>query len=189
MAKITINGAAETASGLEGVFASRGWASNVMKILALSPEALRQFAGLGEFAKYRSSLSSLERELVISATVRSVEYGWAHHAPLAILAGATPKQMSELKDGAISAEFPPAHQALCRFVLAFAGGKGVSQELMDSLQRHYTPSQVIDIAVTSGYFLAVGALVGAFEIEIEDDEQFALEQKWEEEKHRAEQRI
>ncbi len=189
MAKIKLDaatdGETERQAVLDDILSSRGYVSNILRTLTLSPEASKRFSLLGAYTKYESNLTSIERELAISATAHAVPYGWAHHAPLAIIAGATEDQMAALKDGVVTPDLDPAHQALCRFALAIAQANGVSQDVLDEVQRHYAPDQVIDIAMTSAYFMAIGALVKAFDIEIEDDAVFEKEQAWEERKQRA----
>ena len=94
--------------------------------------------------------------------------------------------MSALKAGRVPDDFAPAHQDLCRFVLAFSSLQGVPQEVMDAVRQHYTPRQIVEIAVSSAYFIAIGSLVAAFEVEVEDERVLQTELKWEEGKRQRE---
>ena len=54
-----------------------------------SPEATEVVAAVGEYARYRSTLDPVVREIAVLSTAREHgnEYEWAHHEPLARKAG------------------------------------------------------------------------------------------------------
>src|SRR5579883_3220780 len=86
----------ELAAVLAEIQGSRGIVSNVMRALAHTPEGLRRFASLGDYARYGSSLSDRARELVILLTGRGVAYAWAHHAPIGKRAGLSDDELAAI---------------------------------------------------------------------------------------------
>lgn len=161
-----------------GVKKSRGWISNLMLTISHSPGALHHYARLGHYARYETKLSEIERELVIATTVRGVPYGWKHHGGLAREVGVTEAQLAELKTGRVPADLSAPHRALAAFVIAFSAYKGVPQNALDDLCAHYSPEQIIDIAMASAYYIAAGSLIVGLDVEMEPPESFQLEIDW-----------
>src|SRR6476659_9075740 len=87
------------------IASSRGWVSNVMRALAHSPEGLRRFAALGDYARYRTRLSDRQREIVILITGRGVPYAWTHHEPLGRQAGLTEEEVGSIHAGCVPDSF------------------------------------------------------------------------------------
>ena len=168
----------ETRAVFERIAASRGWVSNAMRALSAAPEGLKVFSAVGHYGRYGTALSEIQRELTILIVARSVPYAWAHHVPLGLQAGLTQSQIDAIGSGATPDDLPPADRALCDYVFAFLAGKGVAPAVAAALNRHFSPRQVTDISLTAGYYLALGTMLLAFEVEIEPPEVLAIELAW-----------
>ena len=102
----------EVASVFEEIRSSRGFVSNALRSLAHSPGALKHFARVGEYVKYRSDLTERVRELTILCAARGVPYEWEHHRPLALQAGIPEAAVEDIGHGRDPASLsPPSREA------------------------------------------------------------------------------
>ena len=168
----------DTAEVFERVAASRGWVSNLMKSLAHAPEGLARYSALGHYVRYGSELTEVQRELAIVATVRGVEYGWVHHSGLARQIGVTEAQLDDIRQGRAPADLGPAERALCDFVFALTALRGVPDGVLGTLRGHFTPRQIVDIAMLSAYYMAAGTLILGLGVELEPPEVLQIELDW-----------
>lgn len=146
---------------------TRGYVANIQKSLAHAPEGWKRFAALGEYVRYHTELPARTRELVILAIARNVEYAWAHHYPHAVKAGATTEELAQLKAGVLAKTLTEAEKAAIRYGLAFANSGNVSDKTFAGLKKHYSERQITDLTFLAGYFVALGATINAFRIELE----------------------
>ncbi len=168
----------EIAAVFERVAASRGWVSNLMKSLAHAPEGLERYAALGHYVRYGTELTELQRELAIVATVRGVEYGWVHHANLARQIGVTDAQLDSIKESRTPADLGPAERALCDYVFALTALRGVPDGVLEGLREHFTPRQIVDIALIGAYYMAAGTLILGLGVRIEPPDVLQIELDW-----------
>jgi 4-carboxymuconolactone decarboxylase len=157
---------------------SRGWVSNALRSLAHAPEGLKKFQAVGHYGRYDTELTEIQRELVILITGRNIPYAWGHHAPLARQAGLTEEQVVAIKASKVPPGLSARDAALSAYVLAFSTLGGVADNVFAELQKHFTPRQITDISLTSGYYLALGACLVAFQVELEPPEILQIELDW-----------
>lgn len=169
--------AAELASVLAEIAGSRGIVSNVMRSLAHTPEGLRRFAQLGDYARYRSSLSERAREIVILLTGRGLAYAWAHHAPIARRIGLSEAELDAMRAGSVPGSFGAAEAALARFVLALGPGKDVPEPIFTELRRHLSSRQITDAVLIAGFFIMVATVIGTMRVQLEDGGVLTAEQE------------
>lgn len=169
---------AATKAVFDGIAASRGWVSNAMRALSAAPDGLKVFSAVGHYGRYGTALTEVQRELTILIVARGVPYAWAHHAPLGLQAGITQAQLDAIKAGTTPADLAAADRALCDYVFAFLAGKGVPPATAAALNAHFSPRQVTDISLIAGYYLALGTMLLAFEVEVEPPEVLAIELEW-----------
>lgn len=157
---------------------SRGWVSNALRSLAHAPDGLRVFQAVGHYARYGTELTEVQRELVILITGRGSHYAWTHHSPLGKQIGITDAQLDAIKAGKVPSGLSPQDAALCAYVFAFTSFGGVSDAVMSELKRWFTPRQITDISLISGYYLGLGAVLVALDVEVEGPEILKLELDW-----------
>ena len=154
---------------LESAYAAfrgtRGIVSNVMKAFGHAPSGLAAIAELGRYCRYATDLTELQKELVILITGRGVAYAWHHHAPLALQAGLTEKQLGALREGKRPEGLGDADAAICDYVAAYASLKGVPEPVFARLASLLTPRQVTDINIISGYYLCIASTIIAMEVQ------------------------
>ncbi len=168
----------EVASVFEEIRSSRGFVSNALRSLAHSPGVLRHFARVGEYVKYRSDLTERVRELTILCAARGVPYEWEHHRPLALQAGIPEAAIEDIGMGRDPASLSPPERAVARFVAELMGSETAGDATMVELQRHWSPRQITDMAMTATYYRALGVMASAFRVEIEAPEVLQVERDW-----------
>jgi len=162
----------------DGIQQSRGWISNALRMLAHAPEGLKTFHAIGHYSRYDTDLSVIQRELIIVITGRGIPYAAGHHVPLARDAGVTEEQIKSIIAGKVPSGLAAKDAALCEYVFAFTSFKGVDEEIFQNLQRYFSPRQITDISLVSAYYLALGACIIAFDVELEPPEMLQTELDW-----------
>lgn len=165
----------DIAAALAKTEESRGFVSNLMRLMAHAPGAQKANVAYGHFLRFETDLTELQRELVISATVRGVPFAWAHHVGLICQLGFSQAQAETLKAGRVPEGLSPADRALCRFAFAYSACKGVPDDVLAELQRHFSTRQILEMSLLSGYYLSAGALIIGFDVELEPPEVLQLE--------------
>lgn len=171
------NASPETADAFARTEASRGFVSNLLRTMLHSPKSQRAHAAYGHAMRFGVDLTELQRELVICATVRNVHYGWVHHSGLLLQLGFSELQLAALKAGKVPSGLPQADQALCSFVFAFTAHE-VTDALFAELRQHFTDGQIVDTCLLSAYFIGGGAMITAFNVQVEPQEIIELELSW-----------
>lgn len=165
----------EIAQALAKTEESRGFVSNLMRLISNAPGAQKANVAYGHFLRFETDLTELQRELVVCATVRGVRYGWVHHVGLILQLGFSREQAAELEAGRVPHGLSEADQTLCAFIFAYASFKGVPDAVLNALRKHFSTQQIIEMSLLSGYYLGAGALLTAFEPELEPPEVLQLE--------------
>jgi alkylhydroperoxidase family enzyme len=138
---------------------TRGIVSNVMKSFAHAPAGLSAIVQLGSYCRYETALSELQKELVILITGRGVDYAWAHHGPLGLKAGLSQEQLAAMKAGKVPAGLSAGDTALAAYVLEYSALKGIADATFKALAEHFSPRQITDINITSGYYLMIASSI------------------------------
>lgn len=153
-----------------------------MQTLALAPQGLAAFSDLSEYTRYGSYLTEQQRQLATIIAVRDVYYGWTHHEPLARAAGLTGDQLLLIRDGRVPQDLPPAEHALCTYAFEIAAGRRVPPRVTEGIHAHFSPRQIVDIALLTAFSMAVAALAIALEVPLEPPETLQFEQDWQQQR-------
>jgi hypothetical protein len=168
----------EFAAVIKELEQSRGLVSNALRSIGHAPEALRRIGAVGDYARYRSSLSSRVREIVIVITGRHSRYAMNHHGPLALQAGVTQAELDSLVRGEAPATFDETDKAIVQYVLEFTSPASVSEATFARLRALVTPRELTDISVTSAYYVAFAMLLTAMGATEDSAEFVAAGAKW-----------
>ena len=157
--------------------ATRGYVSNALRSLGHAPGGRVHFARVGEYVKYKTDLPERLRELAILTSARGIAYAWTHHRPLAIQAGIDAAAVEQIGEGKVPAALPARDQALVAFVMALGDIK-VTDAIMDAMKRHFSPRQIVDVAMSATYYGALGRMVVALGVDLDDDSTLQAERDW-----------
>jgi alkylhydroperoxidase family enzyme len=153
-----------------------------MQTLALAPNGMATFAALTAYTQNASNLTERQRQLAILCAVRGVHYGWTHHAPLAQAAGVTDEQILLLREGRIPKDLTSAEHALCDYAFEITAGRRVPQRVAEGVHAHFSPRQIVDIALLTACSIASAALAIGLEVPIEPPETLQFELEWQQAK-------
>lgn len=145
---------------------TRGYVSNILMSLSNAPEGLKRYAAMGEYVRYMTDIPGRTRELVILSVARGNEYAWLHHYPHAVKAGVAEAELKALDEGKLAPTLSAAEAAAMNYARNFASGS-VPDDVWAELAKHYSQRQITDLTLMSGYFLALGCTINAFQIDLE----------------------
>ena len=157
----------QLAAAYDRITKTRGYVSNILMSLSHAPKGLERFAAFGEYVRYDTELPGRVRELVVLTVARGNEYAWQHHYPHAVKAGVKKEELDALHAGNDVSSASEAEKAAMRYAMEFAQGGNVGDATFAGLKRHYTDRQITDLTLLVGYFMALGATINAFRIELE----------------------
>lgn len=142
---------------------------NLYRVLANQPEALRAFLGMSRYIRDQSALPAPLRELTILATAFAlgVRYEQVHHLAAARRAGVSEAKLAAFPAWQASAAFDPAERAAMNYAHEVATTRRVRDATFDALRAHFTPPQIIDLALTVGWYHLCGALLEPLEVDVE----------------------
>jgi 4-carboxymuconolactone decarboxylase len=168
----------ELAAVFAEIAGSRGWVSNVMRALAHAPEGLRRFAHLGDYARYHTTLSDRQREIVILITGRGVHYARTHHGPLGRQAGLADAELEAIGAGRLPGSFGEKDATLARLILEVAGGKPVSAATFAAAEQALSPREITDALLISAFYTMIAMVIGTMGVELETKDQLEIERAW-----------
>jgi alkylhydroperoxidase family enzyme len=147
---------------------TRGQVANILMSLSNAPAGLEAFARYGEYVRYGTELPPRVRELCVLTIAAGNEYAWRHHHPVAVKAGLIQDELDSIRSGAVLAcTISAPEQAAIHYAREFARGGHVTDVAFADVKRHFTDRQITDITLLCGYFLALGATINAFRVELE----------------------
>lgn len=148
---------------------TRGYVSGILQSMSHAPDGLGCFAALGEYVRYRSSLSGRPREFAILSIARGNQYAWTHHVPSARKAGITPEELDALNAGEVPVTSNDAERAAIMYARAFVDYGKVDDVAHAEARRRFGDRGLTDLTITCAYFLALGSVVNAFRVPLEPD--------------------
>jgi len=175
----------EFAAVLKELEQSRGVVSNALRSMGHAPDALRRFAAVGDYARYRSTLSARTREIVIVITGRASSYAIKHHGPLALQAGITQAELDALCQGKVPATFNATDKAVAQYVLEFTSPGSVTDATFAALGKVMTPRELTDVSFTSAYYVAFAMMTAALGAHVDSEAFVAAELEWQKQKDLA----
>ena len=110
------------------------------------------------------------RELMIlrGAQLERSAYEWHQHRRWARQQGVPPEQIEDLFIWRESPRFSEAERAALALTEAMMAGD-VSDEDFAGLQKHFSNSEIVELALTAGFYAMVPRVLNALRVPIEDD--------------------
>ncbi len=145
------------------------------KALVNSPNGARAFHVLGNFIRYGSKLDMRLRELAILQVgwLARSPYEWSHHVKLGMDFGVSEADIHALIDDTDGK--PTGLDELSLLVLKgareMADDGGMSDATFAALQDRLGNEQVVDLAITTGFYCAVVRVLATLQIDVEPDYQ------------------
>lgn len=163
---------------IQRIARSHGYVSNLMQILALAPPALAAFADLDSYTRDDVDLTALQRVVAMVIAVRDVPYGWAHVIPLATAAGVTDEQLHLLREGRVPRDFASSERALAAYAFEVTANHRIPARVAEEMHAHFTPRQIVDIALLTVHTMSIGALALALDVATEAPDVLTFALDW-----------
>ena len=106
-----------------------------------------------------------------------MDYAWKHHQPLAVQAGIDAGAVQQIGEGKVPPGLPANEQAIVAFVMAL-GSLTVTDAIMDAMKQHYSSRQIVDVALSATYYGALGRMVVALGVDLDDEPTLKVERDW-----------
>jgi len=90
-----------------------------------------------------------------------------HHYPHALKAGVSEEELRQLKAGMLAPSLSAAERAAIEYGQAFARLGNVPDATFAALKLHFSARQITDITMIAAYFVALGSIMNALQVELE----------------------
>ncbi len=136
--------------------------------LLRSPELMGHAQRMGEYLRYRSTLTLRLSELAILITARhwSQQVEWAIHAPIAQQAGVHPDTVQAIAEGRQPQGLPPDEAAVYAFSTELHHNQGVSDATWAQALAQFGEQGVVDLIGINGYYSLLSMVMNASRTEV-----------------------
>ena len=153
-----------------------GFVSNLARTLAHAPGALTPWLNLEHYCRFASDLTERQRMVIILVATRDVSYCWPHYRPLARTVGLSDEQISLVQEGRVPQDLSEVEQVVCRIASEIVSGRQIPHAMYEDIVKLLPPRQIVDIAITASFHMAMATLSVGLAVEIEDPEVLKREQ-------------
>lgn len=144
-------------------------ALNVTRMMSHSEGALRGYAGLGTFLLRKGRLDPVLREVVILriGQLCGCEYEWHQHVSVARAVGMDEDTLAAIRDGAPE-RLTERQQVAVRIADEIFRDRGASKAAMERARGFFSEEELVELALTAGFYVMTAGFLLSFGIEIED---------------------
>jgi alkylhydroperoxidase family enzyme len=160
---------AGTLALFEGIVQRGGQIPDLYRLLAHAPDLLKAWTDLAWPLRNVGYASRGLRELMIMRTAQldGADYEWAHHWRLALGAGITERQLTELADWQTSDCYSLAERAALAFADELIKTGHISDGTFEAVRAEFDGASVIQLVLTISFYVCVARFSEAFQLEIE----------------------
>jgi len=143
---------------------------NLYKVAAHSPKVFLNLIRLGNSVIGRTELPPRLREIATLRVARLTgsEYEWAQHAPVALQAGVSQKQLDAIPDWKNSAEFNNEERAILQYTDEVAQQVKVTDQTFNTLKNFFSEQIIVELTMTIGYYEMVARLLVPLQVEVDE---------------------
>jgi alkylhydroperoxidase family enzyme len=148
----------------------RGSVHHLHRLLANQPAALRAFMGMSRYVRNESSLDPRLRELAILATGHALDVAYEkhHHERAARRVGVPEEKIGAFPDWRSSTAFTPIERTVMEYADQVARHRDVDDQTFEALRSNLGEAQIVDLAVTMGWYHLCAAILLPLRIELEE---------------------
>jgi alkylhydroperoxidase family enzyme len=160
---------AELAELHQEITGLRGQLLNLHRVLANCPAALRAFMVMSRHVRDESTLPNDLRELAILTVAHNLEnsYEIHQHEPIALRVGLRPEQLASLSTSSASQHLTDLEGAVVSFAREATEDRHVTPSTSARLATFLTPEQIVELALTVGWYHLCHVLIDSLGVEIE----------------------
>jgi alkylhydroperoxidase family enzyme len=136
-----------------------------------SPKFTQAARAMGNAIRFDSTVPRRLIELTIMRTAQIVGSACElnQHMPFMKICGYSDAQIDALPHWQASSLFDDKQRALLSYVEQIAHGGDVDDPTFGTLQKFFTPQEIVELTYTVGNYYSVGLLVKALRVEVETD--------------------
>ena len=148
----------------------RGSLLNLYRLLGNQPPALRAFMTMSRYVRNQSSLRPQLRELavLVTASVLEVDYERIHHLAEARKIGVPEPKLRDISTWRSSTVYAPVERAVMAYADQVARSRRVDEATVDELRLYLSTEQIIDLAITVGWYHLCAVLILPLSVDIEE---------------------
>ena len=142
---------------------------NVTRMMSHAEGAMVSFSKLGASLLFKGALDPVLRELVILRVGQlcGSDYEWHQHVSVARAVGMDEETLQAMTDENFSA-LTAHQQCALRFAEEIKRDSGASAKTFAEAQEFFTPEQIVELCLVTGYYIMTAGFLLSFAIEIED---------------------
>ena len=142
---------------------------NLYRVLAHTPNVLRNFLRLGNSLLAKTELSPKLRELAILrvAKLAGSEYEWTQHYFIALEVGVSNEQAEAISHWSDSTNFSDKECAVLQYTDEVAQNVEVKDETFRALQQHLNEQSIVELTLSIGYWGMVARLLVPLQVDID----------------------
>jgi alkylhydroperoxidase family enzyme len=129
---------------------------NLHRTMAHAPHLMRQrspFArALNSAAENQVSRATKELALLVIGLLTRCSYEYHHHCAIGLRSGLSAEQIRAVPFYGVDPIFSESEKALMRYAEEMTRDVQVSDETFLELQRHFTPSQIVEITLSISHY-------------------------------------
>jgi 4-carboxymuconolactone decarboxylase len=149
---------------------SSGRVIHLFKALAHSPKILRDWGRLGTtlLMKGETSRKLLEIAIIRVGEINQAAYELTAHRRIGLECGLTQDQVTDIANWQESDKFDDLERAILQYTDEVSQNIRVSDESFNSLRKHFSERQMVEITVTIGYYHMVCRFLEPMQIDLEN---------------------
>lgn len=142
---------------------------NLYRVLAHSPEVMRNFVRLGNSLLSKAKLSPKLRELAILrvAKLTGSQYEWAHHYYVALEAGLSQEQAEAVANWNESTKFSDEERAVLQYTDEVAQKVQVKETTFNKLRQFFDEQTIVELTLSIGYWGMLARLLVSLQVDID----------------------
>jgi alkylhydroperoxidase family enzyme len=153
---------------------------NLYRALTHSPDATRSFLGLAQYIRYHSKLDPRLREMAILQVgyVTKSAYEYSHHIKIGLEFGVTADDIRGIvaETNGKSTSFSTLEKAVLKAARELSAQPSLSDATYDQLKQGLDNERIVDLLMVISIYCGVVRLLGALQIDVEEDYQKYLKE-------------
>jgi alkylhydroperoxidase family enzyme len=174
MARIDYSDPEKLDDRTNGIVAKNGNA-NIFRMMAHSPDYLRQYCRLGAAIRFRGELDPVVRELAITRTgiLCEAPYEIVAHKRIGKSVGVTDEQNAALEDWKSATCFNEVQRAVLAFTDEIVTSRKPTDATLSAIAAKLTPGALIELQLSVGFYIMTSKFLETFGIDMQADEEVA----------------
>jgi len=144
---------------------------NIFKMAAHSDISIREFIRLGNRLIMKAHLNARFRELAILRIAQMIgaRYEWAQHVPIAVDAGISREEISELDSWSESWLFDAQDKAVLQYTEEVVRDSRPKDETFNVASQFLDNTSLVELTLSIGYWSMVGKFLRTFRVDVEEE--------------------